>query len=123
MTKPWSKETPLRAPRYAQLVIDFLGAEDVHERYLLSSLVAWHVPVPWRHWTQFWMNYTGTPGSGVQEPERENRDQEGIEASIAGDTPWDRKHGGGFCMECGMFCTTPEHDAHQPSVPSPGSTS
>lgn len=61
--KPWSRETPLRAPRYAELVMEFNRAEDVHERYTLSSLVAWHVPVPWRHWTQFWMNHTAGAGS------------------------------------------------------------
>lgn len=63
MSKPWSKETPLRASRYAKLVMEFNRAEDIHHRYLLHSLVAWHVPVPWRHWTQFWMNYTAAPGS------------------------------------------------------------
>jgi hypothetical protein len=53
----WTRETPLRSPAYAALIDEFREAEDRHKRYLLASLVRWHVPVPWSSWASFAVNY------------------------------------------------------------------
>jgi len=57
LSKPWSKEAPLSAPRYDDLLREFHQATDKHERYALASLVRWHVPVPWASWAAFRVNY------------------------------------------------------------------
>ena len=51
--KPWGRETPLRNEDYAGLVDEYLAADDPHHRYLMDSLVRWHVPTPWRNWSAF----------------------------------------------------------------------
>lgn len=48
--------------KYAELVCEFLAAEDVHDRYRLRSLVTWHVPAPWYSWASF----TNHRGAGSQ---------------------------------------------------------
>lgn len=44
---------PIDADSYAQLVAEFVDAEDAHDKYRLRWLVRWHVPTPWRSWFAF----------------------------------------------------------------------
>lgn len=45
--------TQLDSDTYLEMVLEFLAAEDVHDRYRLRSLVVWHVPAPWFSWGSF----------------------------------------------------------------------
>lgn len=44
---------PVREEQYADLVAEYLHADDVHDSYRLRHLIIWHVPTPWRGWRSF----------------------------------------------------------------------